>query len=345
MRVGIVNDLALACEVLRRAVTAVPGYAVAWVAVNGAEAVRLAHDDPSDVILMDLIMPVMDGVEATRRIISATPCPILLVTSSVHGNFSKVYEAMGHGALDAVDTPTLGPQGALVGGDGLLTRLARLEREQVALRSAASDRAPPTPGPRPPAGRATPALLAVGASTGGPDALARVLAALPATLPVAVVLVQHIGVGFAPSLAQWLQGKTALPVRLAATGEVPRPGVILLAATDDHLVLQPDGRLAYTHEPRENPFRPSVDVFFQSLAQGWPRPGVAVLLTGMGSDGGAGLLRLRQAGWLTLAQDEATSVVYGMPKAAAELGAACLTLPLDRIGPAAVGHLQGARGG
>src|SRR5271156_3022486 len=132
MRIGIVNDLALAREVLRRAVTSVPGYAVAWTAVDGAKAVQLAHADPPDVILMDLLMPVMDGVEATRRIVQTTRCPILVVTSSVSGNFGRVFEAMGQGALDAVDVPTLGPDGQLLGGDGLLTRLARLQREKAA---------------------------------------------------------------------------------------------------------------------------------------------------------------------------------------------------------------------
>ena len=130
MRVAIVNDLALAREVLRRLVLSVPGYTIAWTAVDGAEAVDRAGRDRPDVILMDLVMPVMDGVEATRRIMAASPCPILLVTSSVSGNFNKVYEAMGHGGLDAVNTPTLGPDGQVRDSEGLLARLAKLGRSR-----------------------------------------------------------------------------------------------------------------------------------------------------------------------------------------------------------------------
>ena len=131
MRVAIVNDLALAREVLRRLVLSVSGYTVAWTAADGAEAVDRAARDRPDVILMDLVMPVMDGVEATRRIMAGSPCPILLVTSSVSGNFNKVYEAMGHGGLDAVNTPTLGPDGQVRDSEGLLARLARLGRSRA----------------------------------------------------------------------------------------------------------------------------------------------------------------------------------------------------------------------
>ena len=205
MRVAIVNDLALAREVLRRLVLSVSGYTVAWTAADGAEAVdRAAHDRP-DVILMDLVMPVMDGVEATRRIMAGSPCPILLVTSSVSGNFNKVYEAMGHGGLDAVNTPTLGPDGQVRDSEGLLARLARLGRSRRGFSM------PPLGVPTPCAGRAhstiaVPPVVALGASTGGPEALAQVLGVFPPNLPAAVVVVQHIGPEFIPSLAQWLQG-------------------------------------------------------------------------------------------------------------------------------------------
>ncbi len=338
MRVGIVNDLALACEVLRRVVSASAGHVVAWVARDGAEAVRLAGADPVDVILMDLVMPGMDGVEATRRIMQEGPCPILIVTSSVATNFAQVYEAMGHGALDAVDTPVLGPAGAVRHAEPLLARLAKLERERAA--------APPRPVPRAeppctPTLTALPPIVALGASTGGPDALVRVLRELPVPCAAAVLIVQHIAPDFAPSLAGWLQGSTSLPVRLATMDEEPRPGQVLLAASNDHLRLLPGRRLTYTAEPMHNPYRPSVDVLFESLAVHWPRPGIAALLTGMGYDGGVGLLRLRQAGWYTIAQDQATSVVYGMPRAAAELGAARQISPLADIGPMIRAQLAG----
>src|SRR5436190_4006758 len=128
MRVAIVNDLLLAREVLRRVVTSVPGYSIAWTAENGEEAVRRAAEDRPDAILMDLVMPVLDGVEATRRIMAASPCPILIVTSSLTGNFEMVYAAMGHGGLDAVNTPSVGARGEFAEAQGLLDRIAKLAR-------------------------------------------------------------------------------------------------------------------------------------------------------------------------------------------------------------------------
>jgi chemotaxis response regulator CheB len=337
MRVAIVNDLALAREVLRQLILSVPGYQVAWLAEHGAEAVRLAARDRPDVILMDLVMPVMDGVEATRRIMAESPCPILLVTSSVNANFNKVYEAMGHGGLDAVNTPVLGPGGTVQDGEGLLARIARLAHARRATmapapggtHAAGGGRARPLDG----AAAALPAILALGASTGGPEALAQVLGALPVNFPAAIVVVQHIASSFAPSLATWLRSRTALPVRVAGEGDEPKPGEALLAATENHLILRPARRLAYTAPPTDHPYPPSIDIFLDSLAASWPRPGVAVLFTGMGMDGARGLLHLREAGWFTIAQDQATSVVYGMPKAAAELNAACRILPLPEIAP------------
>jgi two-component system response regulator WspF len=338
MRVAIVNDLALAREVLRRLVSSVPSYTIAWTAADGAEAVRKAAADQPDVILMDLVMPVLDGVEATRRIMLQSPCPILLVTSSVCGNFAKVYEAMSHGGLDAVNTPTLGCDGKLQNGEALLARLANLAKARNAM---------PAPTVAPPATVRTsepaPPLAALGASTGGPEALARILELFPAELSAAVVVIQHIAAEFAPSLASWLQGRSRLRVRVAKSGDAPVAGEVLLAGSNDHLILNREGRLIYTPDPADYPFRPSVDVFFSSLAASWPRPGVAAVLTGMQSDGARGLLQLRRAGWLTLAQDRESSVVSSMPQAAVQLGAACHVLPPAEIAAVIVSHLHSCK--
>jgi chemotaxis response regulator CheB len=315
----------------------VPGYQVAWQAADGAEAVRRARLDPPDVILMDLIMPRMDGVEATRRIMKESPVAILVVTVSVETNFELVCEAMSHGGLDAVNTPTLS-DGQVRGGEALLARLARIDRS----RSAAAPRPAPACALPPVRGKAS--FLALGASTGGPEALARVLGALPAGFPAPVVVVQHIAAEFAGNLVAWLRGRCKLPVRPAREGEVAPPGVISVAATDDHLILHSGMRFGIVREPIDYPFRPSVDVFFGSLAASWPGTGVAVLLTGMGHDGAQGLATLRGAGWYTLAQDQTTSVVYGMPKAAAELGAACRVLPLAQMAGAIMGRFEATQG-
>lgn len=332
MRIAIVNDLSLARALLRRVLESAPGYRVAWTAADGAEAVRKAAADPPDVILMDLIMPVMDGAEATRRIMAASPCPILVVTASVGANISKVYEALGAGGLDALKTPTFAPDGTIRDAQPLLNRLALLAKARQKSSGLAVQAAPVTLSSTAPV--SLPPFLAIGASTGGPEAVVQVLTALGGNLPGPAVVVQHIAADFAVGLATWLQSLTGLPVEIAKQGESPRPGVVTVAATNDHLVLRPDRRFAYIAEPRSYPYRPSVDVFFESLLSAWPSPGVALLLTGMGKDGARGLAELRNADWHTIAQDQASCVVYGMPRAAIELGAAVETLPLADIGPA-----------
>jgi two-component system response regulator WspF len=174
--------------------------------------------------------------------------------------------------------------------------------------------------------------------------VAQVLACLAPAPPGPVVVVQHIAAAFAAGFATWLQARTGLPAGVAAPGEAPAPGRVYVAGSDDHLAVGPDRRFAYTAEPKDYAYRPSVGVFFASLAAHWPGPGVAVLLTGMGNDGARGLAELKALGWHTVAQDRATSVVYGMPKAAAELNAASEVLPLARIGPAVRGHLTALAG-
>ncbi len=193
--------------------------------------------------------------------------------------------------------------------------------------------------PPPVATGSVPPLVILGTSTGGPEAAAQVLSTFPADFTAAVVIVQHIGADFAPGLAHWLSTRTRLPVGIAQAGEEPRAGTVTLAATNDHLLLQTTRRFQYSGEPAENPYRPSVDVFCKSAARHWPVAGVGVVLTGMGNDGGQGMLALQRAGWLTLAQDRDTSVVYGMPKAAVDLHGVSQSLPLPKIGPEIVGHI------
>jgi two-component system response regulator WspF len=336
MRIGIVNDLALAREVLRRTVLSVPGYSVAWTAEDGDDAVARAALDPPDAILMDLVMPRMDGVEATRQIMRSSPCPILVVTSSVATNYALACRAMGAGAVDAVDTPTLGPSGTIVNAQKLIDRLAHLDQAIAGMNGSSVIMVPAILS----AQVSVPPLVAIGASTGGPEALGQVLSVLPADFPAAVLVCQHIGADFAPGLVQQLATLCRLPVRAVKGGESPAAGTVYVAASNDHLELAPDRCLQYTLFPRHSPYRPSVDVLFSSTAAHSARPGVGVLLTGMGRDGAEGLLRLRSAGWHTIAQDEATSVVKdGMPKAAVSRGAAVDVLPLPHIGASVVAKI------
>ena len=305
---------------------------------------RLREDRP-DLILMDLCMPGIDGVEATRRIMGESPCAILVVTATVSGHLSKVYQAMGHGALDAVDTPTLGVQGDIAGAAVLMYKIDIINKligkPTERPRSWRSATSPPTSSSL--AWRSSQSLqplVVLGASTGGPQALAEILSGIPATLDATIIIVQHVDAAFAPGLGQWLSDQARRPVTMIAEGDRPEPGQVLLSSTDDHLVLGDEGLLHYSVEPSTISYRPSVDVLFASVARNWRRPGVAVVLTGMGRDGAQGLLQLRGQGWRTIAQDESSSVVWGMPKAAAEIGAAHEILPLARISEAITGMVS-----
>ncbi|MGG6264826.1 chemotaxis response regulator protein-glutamate methylesterase [Leptolyngbya sp. AN03gr2] len=313
MRIAIVNDLSLAVEALRRTVKQVPQHQIAWVAYTGLEAVnKCAHDRP-DLILMDLFMPEMDGSEATKLIMQRSPCAILVVTADVQHSSAKVFEAMGYGALDAVNTPTFGKEDAHL----LLTKIKTIGKligksEFVPIQAKVP-------------------LVVIGASTGGPKAIVTILSQLPPDFGAAIVIVQHVDVQFAAGMIDWLDQQTALKVKKAQVGDRPTKGTVLFASSNDHLCLQANGTLTYTPYPKNYPYRPSVDVFFKSVAQYWSDRGTAILLTGMGRDGAEGLKALRLQGWYTIAQSESSCVVYGMPKAAIEQNAA-----VDVLSPEAI---------
>lgn len=327
MRIAIVNDMPLAVEALRRALARRADHQLAWIAYDGREAVALCARDTPEVLLLDLQMPEMDGVEATRRIMAQSPCAILVVTGDVGARAAQVFEALGAGALDAVDTPSLGLGQWGDGADLLLRKLDAIEallrerngHEQQTAPTTATAQARPRQ------------LVAIGASAGGPAALATLLAGLPPTFAAALVIVQHVDAQFAPGMAQWLAQHSRLPVQLIRDGDAPSAGTVHLAGTNDHLLLQRADRLGYSEEPRDQAYRPSVDVFFHSVCRHWPGSAVGVLLTGMGRDGAQGLKAMREQGHYTIAQDKASSTVFGMPKAAIALDAACAVLPVEQI--------------
>ncbi len=337
MRVAIVNDLRMATEALRRIVEMQDGLELAWTAMDGREAVEKTGEDLPDLILMDLVMPEMDGETATRIIMEEHPCPILVVTASVTGNARRVVKAMAAGAIDAVETPTFGLDGRFSGDGPLLDRIDRLMRDPAGFSDGAA-----TPHPNATSTGSVsssprrPSIMLIGASTGGPQAIRTVLSALPRPLSIPVVLVQHIDHQFVGGLVHWLQEVTGHTVVESAPGVI-EPGVVVVASTNEHLVLSDRG---YAHRPdtEDRLHRPSVDELFASAAE-TSHHGIAVLLTGMGTDGAAGLERLQAAGWHTIAQDEASSAVWGMPAAAIRAGAAVETLPLDEIGPRVASRL------
>lgn len=327
MRVAIVNDMHMAVEGLTRAILSSGENQVAWTALNGAEAVKRCAIDVPDLILMDLIMPEMGGVEATEKIMQSTPCPILIVTASVNQNSSLVFEAMGKGAIDAISTPLFTGTGQSDASETLLRKVSMigvLKQPAVDLDKAVnnvqfSDYDSDFQ------------LVTIGSSSGGPMALSTILKDLPADFPAGIIIVQHVDEQFSYGLAEWLNEQSHLQVRIAKTGDSPRKGEVLLAGTNDHLVMNDKGVLIYQEDPKEMPYRPSVDVFWHSLCKFWKGDITAVLLTGMGKDGAKGMQELEKRGAYTIAQNEQSCAVYGMPKAAIDLNAANEIVALDKI--------------
>ena len=234
--------------------------------------------------------------------------------------------AMGQGAIDAVDAPLPG-----AGREGPADFLRKLDTISKLVSTPRFIPGADSFSDTTSIMRIKPRLVAIGASAGGPGALAKLLAGIPKEFPAAIVIVQHVDERFAVGMAEWLSRDSLLPVRIAAEGDQILPGTVLLAATNDHLSLKSKDRLGYTLEPSDYVYRPSVDVLFNSICQLWSGDAVGVLLTGMGRDGARGLKALRDKGHYTIAQDQASSAVYGMPKAAIALGAAVEVLPIERI--------------
>lgn len=324
MKLAVVDPSPQLVRAVERALLGT-GHSIEWKCASGVDALRRCETEAPELLLLGLRVNDIKPVELTRRLVAKRACAVVLLAGRT-AEMSSAYDAMGAGALDVVKAPTFDDDGQLVGADALLAKLRTAGR---LLGSASSSLQAVRPG-----GESSPSLLvAIGASTGGPQAILTVLSGLPRPFPGAIVIVQHVDGEFSAGLASWLSDASGVRVELARDGSVPTAGVALLAGTEQHLVMAGGGSFRYTPTPRELVYRPSVDVLFTSLAQHWKGHGVAALLTGMGRDGAQGLKKLREASWLTIAQDEATSVVYGMPKAAARLGAAARILPLAEVAP------------
>lgn len=345
--VVVVDDSAVQRRFLRTAAEAEGDVTVVGEARNGREAVAMVQRLRPAVVLMDLDLPVLSGLAAIEQIMASSPTPILVCSGQVEGDAGRsALDALAAGAVDVLAKPGLADAGGLDGyADLLRKRLRVAARVRVIthprgrLRGPAAGR-PPTPVPEPvpaPPGRVAArrlVLVAIGASTGGPQALATVLSALPADLEQAVLVVQHMAEGFVPGLASWLDGLVPLPVAVGAAGRRLAPGTVTIAPSGGNLIV-PDDRLRVLVEPpRPGQFHvPGIDATFTSIATALGPAACGVLLTGMGRDGAAGLRLMRERGAVTLGQDEATSAVYGMPAAAAALDAVELQLPLARIAP------------
>ena len=308
-------------------------------AADGRRAIELCRALRPDVVTMDMMLPVMTGLGATEYIMAHFPTPILIVSSSTNrGELFKTYEALAAGALEVLEKPLGDDTDAawerrFIATVKLLSRIRVITHPRARLGALGRTPNQPVEGPAPSSDRRRCQVVALGASTGGPGAIVDVLRALPAPFPVPLLLVLHIAEPFGAAFADWLDGQTAHRVSYARDGDsiLNRAGEVIMAPPEFHLVVG-DGRVRLTVGPERHSCRPSVDVLFESVAREYGPAAAACLLTGMGRDGAAGLLDIRRAGGFTIAQDEATSVVYGMPREAVLLGAAESVLPLSEIG-------------
>jgi two-component system chemotaxis response regulator CheB len=296
-----------------------------------------------DLITMDLELPGISGTETIETIMRQRPVPILVVSAHVGKQSQRTAEALAAGALEAVhkDSVRVREPGD-VWATALRSRVKRLASLQLKRRARNDRRLRPPPPPRPELERPARAI-AIGASTGGPPALLQVLKDIPAAFPTPIMVVQHIAVGFGEGLIDWLDRNVPAPVRLADEGDAAVPG-IWFGPDDAHLVVEPSMTFSLDRETKCGAHMPAVDMLFKSLATAVGDESIGVVLTGMGADGADGVEAIREAGGLAIAQDEASSAVYGMPRMARDAGAD-LVLPLDDIAHA-LGALKqaGVRG-
>jgi len=336
IKVLLADDSMVVRAVLREIFQATGDIAVVGEAENGKRAVEYAERLKPDLIIMDITMPVMDGLTAIEEIMARVPTPIMVLSATMdEREVTSAFAAIKRGALDVMEKPFLSGlnfgksfEERIVEKARILARVRVIRRwptkaVDIELKDGYS--------------RGEREILAIGASTGGPKAVMNIMKGLPPALRATIFIIQHIASGFARGFAQWLDRDSGMRVCLAVDGQEYRQGNAYVAPNDSHMIIE-KGKIRLVRTEPVNCCRPSIDVFFNSLAEEKGSRAVGVLLTGMGRDGAQGLLRIRERGGFTIAQDEQSSTVFGMPKAAIALGAADEVLPLQNI-PAAVAKI------
>jgi len=341
----IVDDSILARNVIRDFLEGDGNFNIIGEAADGEDGVQKILSLNPDLVTLDLEMPKMNGLEVIEAVMKKTSVPIVVVTS--HDTAKNAYEATVKGALEFYSKDTFSAALSPQKQQQIYEALKRISGIKAALKKEAAETAVAEAAP--PDGVTADAeaylrqcviakrkidAVVLASSTGGPKALSRFFSLLPGSFPVPIMIVQHNTSGFDNSFVQWLGDYTALEVKLAEDGETPKPGAVYIARTDSHLELRlNDGRmtLRYNDDEPENNQKPAADVLFRTAAESLKESVISVVLTGMGGDGGAGTRKIKEMGGITLAQDEATSLVYGMPKAAADTGCLDMALPLDMI--------------
>jgi two-component system chemotaxis response regulator CheB len=345
LRVLVVEDSVTVRRRLIDVLASAPDIEIVAEASDGKQAIERCMELRPDVITMDMMLPVMTGLAATEYIMAHCPTPILIVSASTNrGELFKTYDALSAGAVDVLEKPR-GDEPDGVWESNYLATLKMVSRIRVITHLRGRNRTWPLEvvadpalsdvGSGPVGRRRTPTdVIVIGASTGGPGAIVELFSSLPAVFPIPILLVLHISEPFGSAFAEWLDGQTTRRVAFGVDGQTVRSaaGTVIMAPPDRHLLVR-DGRVFLSRDPERHSCRPSVDVLFESVAREYGAGVVGCLLTGMGRDGASGLLDIRRAGGFTIAQDEATSIVYGMPREAVLMNAADRVLPLREIGP------------
>jgi two-component system chemotaxis response regulator CheB len=342
IRVLLVEDSLVVLTILKRMLSTSPDLEIVGTAATGQKALALIPQVQPRVICTDLQMPGMDGLEFIRQVMRCYPCPILVLSAAIdRENTQQIFNVLQAGAIDILPKPMSGvthDSDALK--QELITKIKVLSGVKVFTfrqhlkTNNLPDRVPEIPNAN--AGfSASPSrrfkVVGIGASTGGPQALQKILTQLPPDFPVPIICVQHISTGFLAGLVSWLSAECQLPIKIARSGESPLPGTVYFAPENHQLRLYKSGKFTISSQLDFSGYQPSVTVTFQSIAQFYSSGAIGILLTGMGKDGGVGMQAIKQAGGLTIAQDEASSIIFGMPKEAIRLGAVDRVLSLDSI--------------
>ena len=337
IKVLIVDDSPVAKELLKHILSSDPQIEVIGTASNGEEAVEFTKNQKPDLVTMDIIMPRMDGYQATRRIMEANPVPILVVSASVkREEVNKTWRAVEAGAIAVLEKPTFTDIGDPNSNAAKLIETVKTMSQVKTVRrwkkSAETDPSESSVKPlRQSAEKRNIKVVAIGASTGGPQALKQILSRLPESFKLPVLIVQHIAPGFTEGFVNWMNTASALPVRLAVDGDQLRPGHVCVAPDFHHMKIGRNGKISLSSEEADNGIRPSVASLFRSVAEVFGSDAVGVLLTGMGRDGATELKLMRNKGAVTIAQDKESSMVFGMPGEATKIGAAKYSLAPDKI--------------
>lgn len=344
IKVLLVDDSPIALKILERILSSSPDIKVIGTALNGKEGLKLIPSLNPDVICTDLHMPVMNGLEFTKEIMTQYPRPILVISVSVQEGSQNIFRLLEAGAVDVF----LKPRGFIESEFDkkaleLISKVKVVAGVHVFRRPVVKERVTGGIPPSPPLAKvgvggftAIPQLnairvVAIGASTGGPQILHSLFSRLPANFPIPVICVQHIGDEFLRGFIEWLSSECRMKVRIAEAGEFPQPGTIYFPQAGSHLRIDNNGRFAVSGEPPYDGHRPSISVALRSIADFYGSRVISVLLTGMGRDGAEGMQDVSMAGGITIAQDEGSSIVFGMPKAAIELGATKYVMTPDEI--------------